>query len=199
MRTSSFRTHALIAVVVVPAVLAGLAGCGSADKGADPDSGTVAPKNPDAADPVKVPDDLCGTVSAAELSEALGVTVTTEVGPSGDCEFDAADPRGISGSIGAVAYADTNGGYDGYVSGLDASLKDPVATDVSGLGDAAVVKVGLPAMGGSENLMAAGVVDHGAYLLQVTLVQAQNLPAPTLATAAEKTLRLIDAKAAVKP
>jgi len=178
VHTSSVRTRLLV-VFLVPALL-GLGGCGGSDPGADPQDGTVA-----------IPEDLCDSVSAEALSEALGVTVTTEVGPSGDCEFDAEDPRGLSGTIGVVASADTNGGYAGYVSGIDATLKDPQATTLSGLGDAAVVKTGLPTMG-SENLMAAGVVDHGSYLFQVTLAQAQGMTAADLAEAAEKALRLVD-------
>jgi len=179
--------------LLVSTLALGLVGCGSSDpSGSDADASGRSTHGNDAA--ATVPKDLCSLVTAAELSQALGVTVTTEIGPSGDCEFDEADPRGISGSVGVVPDAETNGGYDAYLSGLDATLKDPILTEISGLGDAAAVKVGLPTMGSGTNFLAGGVVDHGTYLLQVTLGQARDMDAATLGRAAEKVLRLIDTK-----
>jgi uncharacterized protein involved in propanediol utilization len=47
-------------------------------------------------------------------------------------------------------------------------------------------------MGSGENLMAAGAVDHGDVLLQVTLVQARGMSEADLVAAAERVLRLLD-------
>jgi hypothetical protein len=78
---------------------------------------------------------------------------------------------------------------------MDSTLNKPVLHELDDLGNAAAIKVGPPAYGGGTSLMAGGVVDHGTYLVQVTLTQAQGLDEATLAKIAEKVLRLADANA----
>lgn len=182
------RLRPVILVLLVPVIL-GVAGCGAdKDPMADGPARSTAPAEQDD----EIPADVCGLITDARLSEALGATVTTEVGPSGDCEFGEEDPRGLSGSLGIVGSADTNGGFDGYVTGLDATLENATPAAVDGLAGEAVVKVGIPSFGSGENLMAGGVVDHGSYLLQITVVQGKGLPEDTLRTAAENALRYVD-------
>lgn len=169
----------------------------STDAGTDPGTDPGADEEPDAeppADDVSLPDDVCSLLTAEEVSEAVGVTVTLEAGPSGDCAFGEEDPRGISGLVGVVRDAGSNGGYDAYLSGISATLTDPQLAEISGLGDAATTYVGVPAFGGSTQLMAGGVVDRGDFLEQVTMSQASDLTADQLVPAAEALLRLLDGK-----
>ena len=191
-----------LASAIALSVLTITAACGSDD---DPgtsqstDAGTDpgADEEPDAeppADDVSLPDDVCSLLTAEEVSEAVGVTVTLEAGPSGDCAFGEEDPRGISGLVGVVRDAGSNGGYDAYLSGISATLTDPQLAEISGLGDAATTYAGVPAFGGSTQLMAGGVVDRGDFLEQVTMSQASDLTADQLVPAAEALLRLLDGK-----
>lgn len=187
--------HRSRVLLAVPVLLLGLAGCG--ENGSAASEGTPDRSNGSdgpVAEVAQAPEDLCALVTAAELSTALGVTVTIETGPSGDCEFDQEDPRALSGSIGVVDLSGNNGGYAAYLTGLDGSLTDPTEHAVPGLGGPAVLKVGLPAYGGSSNLMAGGAVDRGAYLLQVTLVQGTGMTEEDLVDAATGALALADGK-----
>lgn len=183
-----------LTATVVLATLLVTGACGSDDEPQrSTDSSTTAgsSQEPDA---TSVPEDVCTLVTATELSTALGRTVTTKTGPTGDCEFTEEDPRGLSGNVGVVGSADVNGGYPGYLSGVSGSMTDVVKKEVTGLGDAATVYTGLSPMGSGENLMGGGVVDRGDVLLQVTLVQAQKIPAGELEAMAEAALRVLDSK-----
>lgn len=207
MRRPTLR-RTLAAVTLV--VLAPIAGCGSDDApAADPAStgasSDVAPGDGGSGDggaegdtedssDVALPDDTCSLLTAAEVSTAVGATVTLTTAPGGDCAFSEEDPRGLSGLIGVVRDAAANGGYDAYLSGLAGVLDSPQVRDLDGLGDAAAVYVGVPGFGGSTQLMAGGVVDRGAFLEQTTISQASDLPADRLDPIAEALLRLLDAK-----
>jgi hypothetical protein len=138
--------------------------------------------------------DVCSLLTAEEVSTAIGRTVTIEPGPVGDCAFAEEDPRGISGVVGVVRDATANGGYDAYLSGIKGTLADPVLRDLDGLGDAATTYTGVPGFGGSTQVLAGGVVDHGDFLEQATIVQASDLPADQLDPIAEALLRLLDGK-----
>lgn len=200
---ASGRSRSVLLAAAILATL-GVAGCGS---GGTPEAeipgaaGSVAPSvSPSATvsptSSATIPADLCSQISADDLSAALGVVVTVQTGPSGDCEFSEGSTRGLSGSVGVVADATTNGGFEGYLTGLDASMTNPTNHEIAGLGDAAVVKTGVPMMGSGENLMAAGAVDRGSFLLQITLVQGRGMGEAGLVTAAQKALRLIDSATA---
>ncbi|WP_372735170.1 hypothetical protein [Nocardioides sp.] len=194
-------TKVLVVLVCVLA-LGGLAACGSGGKPTDASSIAQAPESVDTPDPgrdsdeTSLPEEACSVLTAAEVGAAIGGAVSLVTGPSGDCEFSQEDPRGLSGSLGFVDEADTNGGYDGYLAGVAASLTDPVRRDIADLGSAASTFVGLPAFGGSENLMAGGVVDRGSFLEQTTLAQGQQMSAEDLDRIAEALLRLLDSKLA---
>lgn len=199
--------RALVCAIAL-SVLTVAAACGSDDEPAgdaadDPTTSEAADPGtddePDAeppADEVSLPDDICSLLTVEEVSTAVGKTVTVETGPGGDCAFSEEDPRGISGLIGVVRDAATNGGYDAYLSGVRGTLTDPVLRDLDGLGDAATTYTGVPAFGGSTQVMAGGVVDHGDFLEQTTISQASDLPADQLDPIAEALLRLLDGKLA---
>ncbi len=168
-----------MAAVAAGLVLAGaaLAGCGGEDAKADtaptPAAGESASEPTEAAD---LPDDLCAVVTAADVSAALGGTATLETGPMGDCEFtQEGDLRAPSGSFGLLPYADLNGGFPAYLVGLRASITDPAEHDIPGVGDAATVYIGAPAMGSGENLMAGAAADLGDRVVTVTIVQGNGI------------------------
>lgn len=137
-----------------------------------------------AADGPAVPDDLCSLVSAEALSEALGVSVTTSAGPVDTCEFDAEDPRDVSGSYGVVPAAD-NGGYDTYVSGLTSVMEDPEVTEVVGVGSAATVAFG--SLAGGYGTQGAGAADLGSVVVTSNVIGGDTAK---LADHAEAVLRL---------
>jgi hypothetical protein len=181
--------------------------CGSDDEPADtadPVQGeSDAPEPPadeadevDETDEVDLTDDVCTLVSAEEISAAIGREVTTSTGPVGDCEFTEEDPRGVSGAIGVIGDAATNGGYDGYVAGVTAVIPDAVTREIEGLGAAASTYAGVPDFGGTTQVAAGGVVDRGTFLEQVTLAQASDLTVADLDPMVEALLRLLDSKIA---
>ena len=71
-------------------------------------------------------------------------------------------------------------------------MKDTQKTEISGLGKAASVYVGVITMGSGENLSAGGVVDRGDFLLQTTIVQGVGASAKELNGVSERLLRLLD-------
>lgn len=180
------------AVAAAVAAMGVITGCGSS--AAPSVAPTTASSGTPASGASAFAKDACAATSAAEISKAVGATVTLKTGPSGDCEFSQEDPRAISGSFGLVKYADTNGGFEGYLNGLTGVLKQPEKTSLTGLGKAASVYVGVPSFGSGANLMAGGVVDLGDVLLQVTLVQGKGLPADQLTGVAEGILRAVNTK-----
>lgn len=193
----------LVGAVAV-ALLTVTSGCGSDDESSEGAGGeqgtsdTTAAGEPGADQPrgddVTLPEDVCTLLTADEVSAAVGATVTLSTGPGGDCAFTEDDPRAISGLIGVVGDADSNGGYDAYLAGVAGTLTEPQKRSLDGLGDAASTYVGVPAFGGSTQLQAGGVVDRGAFLEQVTISQASDLTADRLEPVAEALLRLLDAK-----
>jgi hypothetical protein len=138
------------------------------------------------------PDNICDALTPEDIAAVVGGTVAMETGPSGDCEFSQDDPRAVRGALGVVEDADTNGGFEGYLTGISGTVKQLQKRPLDGLGAVAVTYTGLPMMGSGENYMAGGVVDHGTFLLQVTLVQGKGLPTTELDPIAEKLLRLLD-------
>lgn len=180
---------AMIARVVVLVSVGVLAtGCGSGTSSTPSGEGSASVGGGSTA---KI-SDVCALVSAADLSAAVGATVTTKTGPGGDCEFSQQDARALSGSVGTVAEVNDNGGYAGYASGLGASLTNPQHHDVAGVGDRAVVYLGTA--GGGTNLMAAGAAEHGGRVLTVTMSQATHMSADALSAIAEKLLKVLVAK-----
>lgn len=183
-----------VAVGAVGVILLGglIVGCGSTKETGEPGAngaGSVSESNGSKA---AAPKDLCKNITAADLAPILGGPVTTEVGPTGDCEFAQDDPRALSGSVGVVPSAQTNGGFEAYLTGLTLMLDSPTKHPISGLGEQSTVYVGMPKMGSGENLMAGGVTDYGGYMMQVTLTQGQGIPEAKMIEAAEKIMRLAD-------
>jgi len=164
-------------------------GCGGT---AAPDAAKPETSPSSGARAADLPDDACSLVTAAQLGKAIGATVTTKTGPTGDCEFTQEDPRAASGSVGIVQYADTNGGYDGYLSGLGATMTRSRRHDVAGIGSRATVVTGVPSMGSGANLMAAGAADKETYLVVATLVQGQGDSEQQLTTSTTALLRALD-------
>ena len=143
-------------------------------------------------DDTALPDDVCKALDASALAKAVGGKVTLSAQPGGDCSFQQADLRAISGGLGIDRDAVRSGGYDTYLSGLNMSMTKPTRHDVSHLGDHAAVLVGVPTMGSGDNLMAAGAVDEGDHLLTVTLVQGNGIAAEKLLAVATDLLTLLD-------
>lgn len=168
--------------------LLGLAACGGGDAPAGDDSaagsssGATAGAAPEEA--ADVPDDLCSLVSAEELGDALGVTVTTEPGPVDTCDFGEEDPRGVSGSYGVVP-AEDNGGYAAYRSGMTSVMEDPEVTAVDGLGAAAEIAFG--SLAGGYGTQAAGAADLGSVVVTTNVLGGDQ---DRLTERAEAVLRL---------
>lgn len=175
------RTKAMAVVAGLALTGAVLAGCGG---GAEPEAGGVAEAPgmtgttpaAEASGTPEVPEDMCAITTAAEVGAAVGGTATLETGPMGDCEFSQEDDlRAPSGSFGLLPYADANGGYPAYLAGMSASIKDAEKHEIPGVGDAAAVYVGVPAMGSGENLMAGAAADLGDRVVTVTIVQGNGI------------------------
>lgn len=167
--------------------LLGLAACGGgeAPAGDDPAAGTSSGATAGAT-PEKgadVPDDLCSLVSAEELGDALGVTVTTEPGPVDTCDFGEEDPRGVSGSYGVVP-AEDNGGYAAYRSGMTSVMEDPEVTAVDGLGAA---EIAFGSLAGGYGTQAAGAADLGSVVVTTNVLGGDQ---DRLTERAEAVLRL---------
>jgi hypothetical protein len=76
--------------------------------------------------------------------------------PQGTARFLKTTLEGCRGCFGTVENASTNGGYDTYLTGIEATMDQVSKVQVAGLGDQAVVFTGLPKMGSGENFMAGG-------------------------------------------
>jgi len=152
-------------------LLALLSGCGGGSDTAASQSAadeTAAPTKE--AEAHTAPDGgLCSVITAAQISTAIGATVTTEVGPFDACEFSQSDLRALSGSLGTTPLTDGAGGYDSYRSGTTSAMTDSTATDLPGIGEAAFVTLGT--IGGGSSLQAAGAAQVGDLLVTVNLSQ----------------------------
>ncbi|SDD73538.1 hypothetical protein [Nocardioides lianchengensis] len=119
--------------------------------------------------------DVCSLVSAEDVGEVLGATVTTTEVPGGGCSFNQEDPRAVSASIVATPYDEGSGGMDGTRQGVTGVLDGATAETLGGVGDDAFVAVGT-ALGG-ENQQGGGAVLVGGTTVQVSVLQAEDLPA----------------------
>jgi hypothetical protein len=169
--TRSTTRQALLAAAAL-SLLALLSGCG----GGSDTGGSQAAADETSAAPTKdaeahtAPDGgLCSVITAAQISTAIGATVTTEVGPFDACEFSQSDLRALSGSLGTTPLTDGAGGYDSYRSGTTSAMTDSTATDLPGIGEAAFVTLGT--IGGGTSLQAAGAAQVGDLLVTVNLSQ----------------------------
>ena len=189
------RSFANRMAVAVLATLPLLASCANSNDTNAPTTGSSVPSisaGSESGGESSAPGDLCSKEIQDKVKDVIAKPVTFSVGPTGDCEISQDDPRGLQGSFGTVENASTNGGYDTYLTGLEATMDQVSKVQVAGLGDQAVVFTGLPKMGSGENFMAGGVTDHGTYLLQVTLTQGKGMARPDLEAVAEGILRAID-------
>ena len=171
-------------------------GCGD-DGGSDKDSGSADPGNTTVeeggdgeggSEGGELPK-FCDLLTADQLSEAVGATVTVTTGPFDACEFSQEDPRAVSGSVGAVEVDTGNGGFDAYKTGSTSVLTDAVEQSIDGLGDGAFVTTG--SFGGSENLTAAGGVLVGGTVYTVNLAQSVGLSADELVAIGQHLLELL--------
>lgn len=176
-------TRALFAGLLLVAALA--TGCG--DDGDAGDDATSA-ATPDGEESAGLPT-FCDLLTAEQVTGAVGAPVTLTAAAFDACEIDQEDPRALSGSLGAVAVDNGNGGYDAYRSGSKASLEGAVEHPIEGVGEQAYVTTG--SFAGSESLQAAGgaLVDGNVYT--VTLVQSQGMTEDALVEVGRKLLELM--------
>lgn len=188
----SFANRMAVAVLVALPLLASCANSNGTNTSTTGSSVPSISEGSGSAGESSIPVDLCSKEIQAKVRDVIAKPVTFSVGPTGDCEISQEDPRALQGSFGTVENASTNGGYDTYLTGIEATMDQVSKVQVAGLGDQAVVFTGLPKMGSGENFMAGGVTDHGTYLLQVTLTQGKGMARPDLEAVAEGILRAID-------
>lgn len=162
-----------------------LSGCGG-DESSDADqpsaTGTSSPKAGEKA--AEAPADVCAALSDADVSAAVGKTLTANQDPGGGCTYKPEDPRELSVSVTVVPIAD-NGGYDAYVSGMEGSYKDVTKTDIPGVGEKATLTVGETVYGGSHQ--AASVAQVGGLLISANALGGTD---EVLGDAATKTLTI---------
>lgn len=167
------------------AVLVLLAGCGG-DDSSDADSpsatGTSSPTAGEKA--AEAPSDVCAVLSDADVSAAVGATLTANQDPGGGCTYKPEDPRDLSVSVTVLSAAE-GGGFDSYVSGIGASYKKFTKKDLPGVGDRAVVASGETVYGGSHQ--AASVAEAGGLLVTANALGGTD---EVLADAAAKTLTI---------
>ncbi|MCX6398884.1 MAG: hypothetical protein NTX33_02995 [Propionibacteriales bacterium] len=132
---------------------------------------------------------FCDLLTAEQVTAAVGAAVTLTTGPFDACEFEQEDPRAVSGSLGVVEVDTGNGGFEGYQSGLTATLTDAIEHPVEGLGDGAFVTTGT--IGGGESLQTAGGVLVGGAVYTVNMSQASAMTEDALVAIAEKLLQLL--------
>lgn len=163
------------------------AGCGGDDAGDDTKK-DASSSTDDGSDDGGLPK-FCDVITAEQISEATGATMTTEVGPFDACEFSQDDPRALSGSLGTTEVDTGNGGFEAYRSGAGATLDDATTKDLAGLGDGAFMSVGTFA--GGENLQAAGGVLVGGTVYTVNLVQGAGMSEDELVGIGEALIKLM--------
>ncbi|WP_182378390.1 hypothetical protein [Nocardioides sp. WS12] len=182
----------LAGLMVVGALAAGCGGDGdSNDAGDAGDNTSAAESNGDdseGTDAAELPK-FCDLLTTDQVAAAVGAAVTLVTGPFDACEFDQEDPRAVSGSVGAVEVDTGNGGFEGYQSGISASLGNLTNHPIDGLGDDAFVTTGT--FGGGESLQTAGGVLVGGTVYTVNLSQASGMTDGELVAIAEKLLKLL--------
>lgn len=132
---------------------------------------------------------FCDFLTAEQIGEAIGATVTISQGPMDLCEFTQEDPRALGGSVGATRVDIGNGGYEGYAAGARLTLTNPVEVPLSGIGDQAFMTTGTFA--GGENLQGAGGVLVGGTVFTVNLTQGNGLSQEQLVQAGTNLLKLL--------
>ncbi|HVK30256.1 MAG TPA: hypothetical protein VM575_18095 [Nocardioides sp.] len=183
--------RALITGLTVVAALA--AGCGDDGTDASDDGGTApttSASNPgsDSGEPAALPK-FCDLLTADQLTEAVGASVTLETDPFGGCAFSQEDPRALSGTLVATELGEGAGGYETYQSGTKGAMDGPTRHEVPGLGDAAYVDIGTIA--GGENLQVAGGVLSGTVIYTLNLAQATGMTEDELVAISETLLKLL--------
>jgi hypothetical protein len=180
-------------LAIIGAVVTGCSDDGDSDSDTESrDPGNSAAGDEDGSDGGSEGGELpkfCDLLTADQVSEAVGATVTVAAGPFDACEFSQEDPRAVSGSVGAVEVDTGNGGFDAYKSGSTSVLTDAAEQVIEGLGDDAFVTTG--AFGESENLTAAGGVLVGGTVYTVNLAQSVGLSADELVAIAQQLLELM--------
>ncbi|MEI5674636.1 MULTISPECIES: hypothetical protein [unclassified Nocardioides] len=137
--------------------------------------------------------DVCSQVSAEDVGEVLGATVTTTEVPGGGCSFHQEDPRAVSASLVATPYDEGSGGMDGTRQGVTSLLDGATAETLDGVGDDAFVAVGT-ALGG-ENQQGGGAVLLDGTTVQVSVLQAEDLPADDVRALTVDLLTLVGERA----
>lgn len=194
--------RALISLLAVVAVTA--TGCGGDDTDKDSDPGASSNAGTDTGgdtggdtsgdtggdEPAALPT-FCDLITADQVTEAVGVSVTVEVGPFDACEFDdASNVRGLSGSLGTAEVGTANGDFEGYRTGASAALDNGVDHPLEGLGEEAFVATGTFA--GGENIQAGGGVLVGnGVVYTVNLAQGIGMTEDELVAISEKLLQLM--------
>lgn len=191
------RVHRTLTSIAVIAALIGLTGCGSDDKesstSGDTGTSTTAPSEEPSDSEDSSTSDICTAVTDDEISGILGSPVTRQEVPGGGCNFTQNDPRAASVVLNTTPFDESNGGFDGAVSGVSAVLEGDAGEEVPGVGDEAFVKTGSMLSGSATN--GAGVVHIGGIVVQVTLIQGEGLAAGKVKGLVVDTLKLIADKA----
>ncbi|CAN5587351.1 hypothetical protein BH11ACT8_BH11ACT8_08470 [soil metagenome] len=202
-RTSPLAAVTLAAALLLPAGL--LSACGSDEEPtaagspspAAVDDGAGDPSTDAAEEPSEPVDtgsgevaDICTLVTAEEIGDVVGGTVTSEEVPGGGCSFSQDDPRAPSVSLSTTPYDEGNGGLEGAKAGVGGVI-DGTVPDLD-VGDGAFLVVG-PALGG-DNEQGGGAVHLGASLVQVTLTQGNGLSTEVVTGLVTDVLTLVASK-----
>ncbi|NRQ49303.1 hypothetical protein [Aeromicrobium stalagmiti] len=178
---------------VVSIVLMSLLGaCGGSDDPAPSDDAAGSASSTDSGDGEVEVLDVCKEISADEVGQVLGATVTSELGPFDACEYDQEDPRATSVAIDAQSLAELGGGFESYRAGTGSVLTDGETVDVPGVGDEAFITTGR--FGDGENTQLQGAVSIGGQLISVNLTQASGIAGDVLVGQATELLKLVVSK-----
>lgn len=204
------RSVARVALPAVLTVLLAVSACGgddpeetgtTGDSSATADAGSgdepgAEPGSDAGSSPVNFAD--CSAISADEMGAVLGEgTGTSEVPPaSTSCTYALDDPRQPSVSVEQFTTADFADGWDGAKANVAGTPVGPIEgtpTEVSGVGDGAIVVVG-PSVGGTS-LQSIGLVLIGDTIVRASVLQAIELDEAGMTELTTGILALVASKA----
>lgn len=136
--------------------------------------------------------DVCASLTADEVGQALGGPVTVQIPPGGGCNFRQEDPLAPSAALAQSGVDDSVGGFEAMRAGVTSMIDGEVDT-LDGVGDEAFV-VASNTLSGSSVTGGGGVL-IGNTMVQLTLLQSQDMPDDEVRRLLVDVLTLVASKA----